>query len=201
MYLTPKQKAIIYGLILGDGYLQKTGQRNARLRIEHSVKQKIYVDWLRERLTTVFQKKPDYLKRLHPYSKRTYEYYRFQSNASPLFGQLRKKFYTNTHKSIPEDIDRFLESPVTLAVWYMDDGYYSSRDRMAFIYLPKYNPNSLERLKQAVLKRFGIQPVIHCALKKKYCYFSFNVSDTEKLGVIIQPYIIPSMVYKLPLTP
>ena len=38
--LSLTQKQILYGTILGDGYLQKTGEKNARLRLEHGEKQK-----------------------------------------------------------------------------------------------------------------------------------------------------------------
>ena len=44
--LTQFQKSIIIGSILGDGYLRIiSGRNNAFLEINHSIKQKEYVDW------------------------------------------------------------------------------------------------------------------------------------------------------------
>ena len=47
--LSEKQKSLIEGCLLGDGYMRcKT---NAHLQITHSIKQKDYVDWKYENLS------------------------------------------------------------------------------------------------------------------------------------------------------
>ena len=33
--MTKKQKEILTGMVLGDCYIQKTGKKNARIRMEH----------------------------------------------------------------------------------------------------------------------------------------------------------------------
>ena len=40
-----RQEDLVIGMILGDAYLQKTGKQNARLRLEHSIMQKAYLEW------------------------------------------------------------------------------------------------------------------------------------------------------------
>ncbi len=57
------QKAVVIGSILGDGFLQKTGKNNARLRLEHSFKQQDYLIWKCQILNNFFQKKPEILTR------------------------------------------------------------------------------------------------------------------------------------------
>ena len=43
------QRSILVGLLLGDGHLETiTRDRTYRLKVEHSLKQKEYVDWLYE---------------------------------------------------------------------------------------------------------------------------------------------------------
>ena len=124
--LSTKEQAIIIGMILGDGYLQKTGIKNARLRLEHSVKQQEYIFWKIKLLPRFFQGKPKYLKRTHPKTKRVYEYLRHQSNSSPLLGKLRKIFYSvEDKKTIPENLKSLARHPLSLAIWYLDDGYLS----------------------------------------------------------------------------
>ena len=74
MELTKQQTNVLIGTILGDGFLQKTGEKNARLRLEHSQKQKDYVLWKGNIFGRLFQVKPNYLERVHPKSKETYKY-------------------------------------------------------------------------------------------------------------------------------
>jgi hypothetical protein len=56
--VSKKQREILIGTILGDGYLQKTGKRNARLKLEHSEKQKDYIFWKYEELKNLMQDRP-----------------------------------------------------------------------------------------------------------------------------------------------
>lgn len=201
MYLTKRQKAILYGMVFGDGYLQATGQHNARLRLEHSSKQREYIEWKYHELKDLFGRRPVALERVHPLSGRTYHYLRLQSNASPALGALRMVFYQNNRKIFPERLDHFLVSPLTLAVWYMDDGYLYGRDQMAFIYLPSYSEQNLDRLTEHLTKQFSLNATWHCSRRKQSCHISFPVAETQKLSALINEYIIPSLKYKLPLTP
>ena len=87
------------------------------MQIEQSAKQKEYVYWKYEQLKSIVSGNP---KKVTRYDKRTYSSYRFYTRA--LFKQLRKEFYSTEKKSIPLSIQNYLKAPVTLAVWYMDDG-------------------------------------------------------------------------------
>ena len=202
MKLSKRQKAIIYGLALGDGYLQKTGRFNARVRLEHSEKQREYVWWLRERLATVFASKPTRLSRIHPKTGKTYYYLRLQSNSSPWLGKLRVQFYDlSGKKRVPQQISSFLSSPLSLAVWYMDDGYYYARDKSAHFYLPQYPEADARRLIGALQANFSLAPSLYCRPDRRSCQLTLTGDNLRRLTKIINPYLIPSMRYKLPLTP
>lgn len=202
MKLSIKQKAIIYGLILGDAYLQKTGKSNARLRLEHSIKQKDYVNWKYNQLENLFASKPKKIERIHPKSKQKYHYLRLQSHSSPFFGQLRGKFYTSQGKrQIPKTIAKLLTNALTLAVWYMDDGCYYRRDKSAHIYLPKLKSNHLDCLVEVLGQNYGLKPKWYCRPDKKGCQLNFTGKEKDKLFKLISPYIIPSLKYKISLTP
>ena len=56
--ITKRQYEIILGTIMGDGYIQMTGKKNARLRFEHSEKQKDYINWKWQELKNWMQDKP-----------------------------------------------------------------------------------------------------------------------------------------------
>jgi len=200
MKLSSRQKIILYGLILGDGYLQKTGKKNARLRLEHSEKQREYLFWKVSNLKNLFNRKPTKMIRKHP-NGIEYKYYRVQSNSSSFLGKLQQKFYRDGKKLIPEDINKYLKSPQTLALWYMDDGYYYERDKSAHLFLPKFKKTDLERLKKAFEANYGIICEYYCRPDRKSCQLNFTGKNLDKLYSIIDPYIIPSMKYKLPLDP
>ena len=196
MELTKQQTGVLIGTILGDGFLQKTGEKNARLRLEHSQKQKDYVLWKGNIFGRLFQGKPSLLERLHPKSGETYKYCRWQSSASPSFGKWRKYFYPNGKKIIQSDIGDFLTEPITLAVWYMDDGYFNKIDRNCHIYLGRVSRAEAEILQESVAKNFGIEATIYDKKKKGFALF-FGVMETKILHALVSPFIIQSLQYKL----
>lgn len=195
--MNKKQKAILTGMVLGDSFLQKTGEKNARIRLEHSVKQKDYLFWKGSQFPNLFQGKPKRLNRFNPIYKKTYSYYRWQSNASPEIGKFRKIFYKEGKKVIPDQFDLLLIDPISLAVWFMDDGYYYQRDNIAYIYLPHITKKEEKILLLTLKKNFLLEPSLKLKKRGEYVLI-FNVSETKKLISLIKDYIISSMKYKLP---
>ena len=53
-----RQKQIIIGKLLGDGHLETANGKTYRLKIEHSWRQKEYVDWLYRELTGLVLRPP-----------------------------------------------------------------------------------------------------------------------------------------------
>lgn len=198
--LSKKQREVLIGLVLGDGFLQATGKKNARLRLEHSIKQKSYLDWKYEVLKNFMQSKPKQIDRFNPVWKRSYSYYRCQSHATPYLGKLRRLFYSGNRKIVPNNIESLLKSPQSLAVWYMDDGNFYHRDGIAEIYLPSYSKDDLQRLVGTLEANFDLKPKVKIK-KKKYPVFNFNVEQTRHLLEIVKPYLVPSLEYKYFPTP
>src|SRR3989344_1738304 len=196
MELTKQQKSVLIGTILGDGFLQKTGEKNARLRLEHSQKQKDYVLWKGNIFGRLFQGKPNYLERVHPKSGEIYKYCRWQSSAGPAFGKWRKYFYPNGKKIIQNDIWKILTEPITLAVWYMDDGYFNKIDKNSYIYLGRIMRDEADVLQKAIKKNFSIETKVYDKKNKGFALF-FGAKETKKLQTQIHPFIIESLQYKL----
>jgi len=193
--LTKKQKSILFGTILGDGYLQKTGRKNARLRLEHGEKQKDYLLWKVKKLAKLFQGKPKHLERIHPLSKKKYGYWRHQSQSMPLLGKLRRLFYPEGKKRIPQDLVKYLD-PLSLAVWYMDDGYYYPRDRCSYLYLGNVTEKEAEIVRQALEENLKLGARVK--RKKKGYALYFSPQETKQLKNLIKSYILPQFTYKLP---
>jgi len=191
-----KQKSIIVGMILGDTFLQKTGEKNARIRLEHSEKQKDYLVWKASFFPEFFQGKPSFLERFNSYYQKTYRYVRWQSTASPEIGKMRKLFYEQGRKKIPDNLPLIFDNPLTLAIWYMDDGYLYHRDKMIYIYLPQYTPREQKILLETLKLNFGLKPILKTK-KKRNQVLIFPVEETKKFLSLVKSFIISSMRYKL----
>jgi len=191
-----KQKSMIIGMILGDAFLQKTGEKNARIRLEHSEKQKDYLVWKASFFPEFFQGKPSFLERFNSYYQKTYRYVRWQSTASPEIGKMRKLFYEQGRKKIPDNLPLIFDNPLTLAIWYMDDGYLYHRDKMIYIYLPQYTPREQKILLETLKLNFGLKPILKTK-KKRNQVLIFPVEETKKFLSLVKSFIISSMRYKL----
>ncbi|MBI4253047.1 hypothetical protein HY623_02615 [Candidatus Uhrbacteria bacterium] len=193
--MTQRERNIVIGCVLGDGFIQRVGTKSARLRLEHSLQQKDYLLWKVSELRR-FMQKPSILTRFHPTWKKFYYSIRCQSHSSSEFGKLRMIFYQDHAKQIPESISRLLKDSLVLAVWYMDDGYYYKRDKTAYIYLSKHTDRDTRRLLRAIQENFDLHPKLE---KKKNgsMNLKFSVAETKKLSTIIAPHMIQSMRYKI----
>ena len=195
--LTRNQKAILVGTLLGDGYLQKTGEKNARLRLEHGGKQKDYVLWKMHAFPRLFQGKPNQLHRVHPKTLKTYEYWRAQSSSSPVLGVWRKLFYPSGKKRIPENLAEILTEPLALAVWYMDDGYYNPKDKNSFLYLGRVSRKEAECAQDTLIKNFELSARIYDKKEKGFALYLATV-EPKKLHVLTkEPVVLPTFAYKL----
>lgn len=182
--LSEVQQQLILGCVLGDGYLRK--KTNAHLQITHSIKQKEYVDW-----------KFHILKNLVITAPKAYRGnadrigYRFFTKSLPEFTEFYDRFYKNGIKIIPDDIKL---SPLSLAVWYMDDG--SKSYRSCYLNCQQFDPKSQNNLLSA-LDNLGIEGRFN--KDKIYRRIRITNQSTITLMDIIRPYVVKSMRYKLSL--
>src|ERR1035437_7519296 len=187
--LTQLQKAVVIGSMFGDGYIRKLkGRKNAFLEINHFFKQKEYVDWKYSVLENLTKSKPK--MRLGKANRIAYRFYTRQLSE---LTEIMNKFYVGNKKIIPE----IKLDPITLAVWYMDDG---SRCRQSDVYLNTQqfdvdDQNKLLRL----LKSVGLDATLN--KDKEYYRIRFLKSSISRLYKLIGGYIVPSMKYKIGLCP
>ncbi len=185
-------------MVLGDGYLQVTGEKNARLRLEHQAPHKEYLKWKASILPNLFQGKPKLFERIHPLTKKTYYYARFQSNTSPILGKLRKIFYPEGKKKIPEGLTKFLRDDIAFAIWFYDDGCYYQRDKCSYLYLGKVSRAEAKIAQKAILKKFDLQSSVLDKKNKGFALY-FSKIESEKIKKIVEKYRVPVMAYKIPL--
>ncbi len=153
--LSKRQRELIVGLLLGDGHLEtQNGGRTYRLKVEHGSAQREYLQWLAKE----FQ---EWLLSGW-YEKRKGEklVYGFTTVSHPAFRFYGAQFYQNGKKRIPPLI-RKLMSPLSLVIWFLDDGSAKSfKHRSLVIHSFGYTRTDLE-LAQGALRYFGIETTLH----------------------------------------
>jgi len=189
------EKEIIIGSILGDGYLGLRKGEDARLEIKQSENKIEYVKWLYHKLARLNCGK--ILQR-----KDNSQWY-FRTKHLRCLTELRNLFYKNGKKIIPDNIGDLLKSPLTLAVWYMDDGNIDFRHKYHYSYIISTNCFSFTDVKfltKILLQNFFLKTKVHtttCRMKK-YPRLYVGLEGREKFVSLVKPYILPCFKYKLP---
>jgi hypothetical protein len=118
----------------------------------------------------------------------------------PCFNDYYNLFYNNGKKSIPLNIAELLTAR-GLAQWIMDDG---GRDGNGLrLYTNSFTKKDLELLQQALKKNFDLNAnIIHVNKKINSSQFKLyiKVESMIKLKLLVKPFMLPSMYYKIQLT-
>lgn len=195
LFLSKRQRKILIGLILGDGHLEKLYTSTlGRLKIEHSYKQKDYVDWLCKEFRNWVRTKPK-IRKVNTWGKLR-KNYRFSTYGHRILGEFRRRFYEGKKKIVPDDLEKEI-SPIGLAIWFMDDGSIkSSRHKGLFLNTQGFKKNDVEKLQKMLENKFGISSTTKREKNGKQIYLGGE--SGEKFITLIKPYIICSMKYKIP---
>ena len=184
--ITQVQKSILLGLVLGDGYIRKfPGRKNALLEVNHSFKQKEYVDWLYGQLKNLVKTPP---KARDGNGGRIA--YRFFMKQHSVITELMQYFYRDRLKIVPKGIQI---DEIALAIWFIDDG--SSSGGSFYLNTQKFDLTSQENLTSVLKNKFEITTRLN--RDKSYWRIRINKESKQKFQSLIEPLIIPSMRYKL----
>src|SRR5438093_274854 len=181
--LSEVQHSVIIGTLLGDGAMRcKT---NALLEINHSAKQRSYVDWKYQQLIGLVGTPP---RERQGNGGRVA--YRFVTRSLPELTPYYRLFYELHRKRVPS-----VElSPLALAVWFMDDG---SRSRSAVYLNTQQFGHDCQFLLLGLLDRqWGIRGSLN--RDKSYRRIRLSVCGTKRLVEIIDSHLLPEFRYKLP---
>ena len=192
--LTQRQRQIIIGKILGDGHLEtQNNGKTYRLKVEHSIKQKEYVDWFYQEFKEWILAKPKKKRKIRN-GKLSYNYW-VNTLTSGSFRFYAHQFYKDKKKIIPKLIHRWL-TPLSLAVWFMDDGSIKSKNHKArIINTQGFEKKEVLRLMSALKSKFGIQSKLR---KQKDGYQIMILSENaDEFAMLIKNHLHPSMKYKI----
>ena len=182
--LSEEQQDILLGCILGDAYVTKRGQ----IQIEQGANQRDYVRWKYNKLRTISYGAPSKVVRTDKRNGKDYISYRFWTRQ--FFKHWRKRFYPNGKKIFPADLLEM--SSLSLAIWYMDDGYLVDNRRFMFS-TDGFDEESRERIRQLFEHHFSIKITMMGNGK-----ILIGTRQTREMMSLIQHHVIPSMFYKIP---
>ena len=183
--LSVEERDVVIGCLLGDGAMRcKT---NALFEINHSIKQRDYVDWKFQKLQRLVITPP---KPRCGNGNRVA--YRFTTRSVSILTELYRWFYPNGTKQIPNDLEL---SPLSLAVWIMDDG--SKSYCAMYLNTQQFLKEEQELLIRKLDEQFNIQSALN--RDKQYTRIRIKVESVKRLHAIVNPHLLASFDYKFPL--
>lgn len=193
--LSDRSKEIILGSLLGDGSLKiHKGYKNARFSFRHSIKNKDYFFWKVSQLKEISSIQCFWLQKKGGYSQR--DKLRYQSRAIVELTEM----YELTHKQNKLRIRRkWLNkmTPLSLAIWWLDDGSIISNGRKGVFCTDGFEKKSVKVLAKYLQQVWNINvqiaPVGKKQNGKQNKYWRLWLRSTEELKKflrIILPHIL-----------
>ena len=186
---------ILVGLLLGDGSLEFNGYRGTRLQIKQSAKKREYVEWLFDEFAEIV--------RTPPQERTDTKQWYFGTRYLAELTELRRIFYHNNRKVVPDIIIDLLVSPISLAVWFMDDGALDYRIKSHYSFslsTDSFTVQEVTRLKDLLKFRFGITASVQTPSSRgtRYPKIYIGKDGREQFLRLVRPYVLSCFFYKLP---
>lgn len=185
-------KAILIGLVLGDGHLNSNS--GVQLEISHCEKQLPYLEYKQNLLHSMLGgKKPKIHKRLNRQEYKISKGHRY-------FRILKKWIYKDKKKVFQLKFLNYL-TPQAIALWWMDDGSLGHDARAYSFKLYTYT-NETET--QVIIDYFkNTWSISFYKIRTKLrngeeqFYLQCRTKEGKKFSDLIRPHVIPSMLYKI----
>ena len=186
--------ALLIGTLLGDSYANKRYSEGTRFSFRQSIVHKEYLFWLYNFLFTrgycsnLLPRK--YIRRLKVGEiKKEYYGYEFNTYTFRSFDWIHDMFYKKGKKVINEKIFNYF-SPLSLAIWIMDDGCWTGNGLR--IATNSYSYQELEMIKIYLEKKYNLISTI----QKIWTKVSVN-KDNQGLSTQYSIYITSKSIHYL----
>ena len=197
-FLSDQQWQVVLGGLMGDGALSPTRSgSSARFRWGHGMRQSAYGDWKSSLFANITvcrstNAKGAVFHDVQPLSE---------------LAELRNAVYVGGKKVLSDDYLKQL-TPLSLAIWYMDDGTFTIRAKglqertrdgsgRSEICVAAFDATSRERLRLYLEDTWGISARLALKGARHVPFLIFPKAETAKLHALIAPFVHPSMDYKL----
>ena len=204
--ISDEAEQVILGSILGDGSITKYCRPkdtkkllNSNLTINHGIKQKEYIEYKKEILernnikchlffTEGEKIKPHYIKGILVKENGNYT---LRTQRNVVFNKYRNIFYSNR-----KHISRYIYKlkALGLAIWYMDDGYYSNNE--INICTNSFSYKEVALLQEILKHNFEIETTIYKS-NLGHPILHIKVCSRQRFLNIVTPYICNCLKYKL----
>lgn len=193
---------VLLGFILGDGCVAKNRQKldnTYRLSKNHGMNQYDYMDFCKN----IFDNfGTAYNKVISGYTNKPI--CGFTTKSLHISKEFRDSTYNKLNKKyISVDIEKYFTLR-TLALWFMDDGYYDRRRKYAVFNTQSFDIDEINILREILLKKYDMKSSIKTEYKyvdgqktKKYFTIRLLVKSTEKMFSLIYKLMHPNLYYKL----
>lgn len=181
--LTARQTEILVGSLLGDAYIHPLG----KVCFEQSVPQKDYLLWKFAELKDFAYPKIAHVKRVDKRNGQTTTSYRFF--LKQFFRSWRECWYPHGYKAIPDNVMQWF-SPLSLAVWYMDDGHFYKGKTPLFA-SESFSAIELNTIIQ-ILRKWNLESRL-----TRNNRLQILQSSTSQFMRLTSPYIVECMRYKI----
>jgi recombination protein RecA len=196
--LSDFQWEVLLGGLMGDGALSSSSKGyGARFRWGHAAKQTEYCDWKASLFANIgvsrsMNAKGAVFQDVHPLAE---------------LAELRSAVYFGDKKVFGDDYLKRL-TPLSLAIWYMDDGGFTLRAKglqqrtkdgsgRSEICVKAMDETTRGRIVAYLADTWGIRARLRHAGVRQIPVLSFPKDETTKLHALIAPFVHPSMQYKL----
>lgn len=195
--MNKREKSILTAICIGDGYIRKDPKsKGCHLSIVHSIKQK---PWILEKYSLLISILGGHKPKIVEFNNSGYPGIRF-TKSHKYFRVLHKWLYKNGKKTISKNILNKLDEH-GLAIWYMDDGGLSAKKKNGKIHAYDLfiNTHISREENQIIIDYFSEKWGINFKPHKNKGFYRLRIGTMEarKFIRIIEPYIIPSMEYKI----
>lgn len=209
--LTDRQKEILYGSMMGDAKRIGSASGNRSCAgFGQSEKQKDYLFWKFEEFkNTTNGKLPKECIGYNKNLKKNIISWRFNTYANYDIEECNNLFYKTGSKQVCNEILEKL-TPLSIAVWYMDDGRVIFKNSGTIdkpvldepmLCTDSFTIEGCEKIVNWFQNKYGIKTHIRIRYNenktKQYPRIIINSIDRQKFIDLIKPYFIPSMLYKI----
>jgi hypothetical protein len=189
LVLSPQQRDVLVGTLLGDGCLAKHGHYH-RLHVKHSLAQSELAEFKYDVFRDLISMSP------HVFSQRlgekSYPCVQFATRTSPVLSGWHARFYTGRVKTVPRDIAALL-SPLAIAVWVMDDG--AADYAGVTLQTHSFALADLRLLRSALGERYGLKTSERRNKGKTVIYGP--AAEVSRLRGLVGPLMLDGLLYKL----
>jgi len=203
--LTQRQIEIVCGSLMGDA--KKISP--SAVGFDHGAEQKEYLLWKYAEMESVASprsmKAEEYLDAR---SGSKYNKWRFYTHANSDLEMIISHFYPEGLSKNPTQDALDMLSPLSLAVWYQDDGStdfnfrsISSRETntqpLFSFCTDSFSVETCKAISAMLLDRFGLSTRLTMAHNKKGFRVAIELESNEKFVNLIRPHVLPMFLYKI----